>query len=73
MAEGAWRVVAIVGSNNDRNDLLNDEIQSRIESDARLIAAAPDLLAACELALGCGDELIAEKAVRAAIAKAKGQ
>lgn len=51
----------------------------RDETHARLIAAAPDLLAACEMVIGCvarPDEVtlyhdeIAE--IRAAIAKARG-
>lgn len=43
------------------------------ETNARLIAAAPDLLAACELALESGDDYAAEQAIRAAVRKAKGQ
>lgn len=42
-------------------------------ADARLIAAAPDLLAACKLALEEGDDYIAIKAIKAAIAKAEGR
>ena len=43
------------------------------QANARLIAAAPELLAACKLALECGDEMKAEKAIRAAIAKTEGE
>lgn len=43
------------------------------EANARLIAAAPDLLAACKAALDMGDEFEAEKMIRAAIAKAEGK
>ena len=44
-----------------------------LEGDARLIAAAPELLEALEIALDCaGDAWWAEKA-EAAIAKAKGE
>ena len=47
-------------------------------ADARLIAAAPDLLTACEAALVCAEMgitlgLTATETLRAAIAKAKGE
>lgn len=43
------------------------------EANAHLIAAAPDLLAACKATLEMGDEYEAEKLVRAAIEKAAGR
>ena len=56
--------------------------QCNIDADARLIAAAPELLAALTAALGCmvarpagsrtADEARAFDAIRAAIAKAEG-
>ena len=54
-----------------------DEDEERWRADARLIAAAPDLLAACEAALlwleawSEGDE--SAEILRSAIAKAKGE
>lgn len=42
-------------------------------ADARLIAAAPDLLIACEAAILFVDDPYAAKLLRAAIAKARGQ
>ncbi len=42
------------------------------EANARLIAAAPELLAACHMALEKGDDLKALQAIRYAIAKAQG-
>lgn len=65
-------------------DLLNDAEQCRIEADARLIAAAPELLEACKTALRDAMEPVGEHgthykvhrddvaAIRAAIAKAQG-
>jgi hypothetical protein len=41
-------------------------------ANARLIAAAPDLLAACKMALNEGDDHKAIEAIKAAIAKAEG-
>lgn len=40
-------------------------------ADALLIAAAPALLAACQFALDSGDDLEAERRIRAAIALAQ--
>lgn len=64
----------------DRNRTDRD---AEVEANARLIAAAPELLAACEALLIATDQLSetvvveplasAEAAARAAIAKAKGQ
>lgn len=42
------------------------------EANARLIAAAPDLLAACKGAVEDGDDYRAMKRIKAAIAKAEG-
>lgn len=53
--------------------LEGDANESEAESNARLITAAPDLLAACHAALEMGDDFEAEKLVRAAIAKAEGE
>lgn len=57
---------------------LDDDNLGQAEADARLIAAAPDLLAACEellIYLGDWDDPENETCVaaRAAIAKAKGE
>lgn len=43
------------------------------EDDARLVAAAPDLLAACRLALEAGDQDYAKFIIAGAIAKAEGR
>jgi len=42
------------------------------EADARLFMAAPDLLNACITALDEGDDLLAIRTLKAAIAKAQG-
>jgi hypothetical protein len=57
----------------------DQDVAEENEANARLIAAAPDLLAACEAALedgphnaSCGLHLEVVDVLRAAIAKAKG-
>jgi hypothetical protein len=51
---------------------LDDDGLGQADADARLIAAAPDLLAACKLALTAGDQQYVQFILRAAIAKAEG-
>ena len=56
--------------------LFHDDAEGETASNARLIAAAPELLAACRLveqAQRDGDYMTAFRAVSAAIAKAKGE
>ena len=52
-------------------DLIS-HVNQDAEANARLIAAAPDLLAACKGALEDGDDFRAMKRIQAAIAKAEG-
>ena len=51
---------------------MDDRTEER-DANARLIASAPDLLAACKNALTDGDELRAMNMIKAAIAKAEGR
>jgi hypothetical protein len=75
---GPWRIddgypsVTVLGKNN----ITICEIYTRTNDDRDLIAAAPDLLAACEHAMReCCDlqGTPAGNAIEAAIAKARGQ
>lgn len=50
-----------------------DEGDEEAYANARLIAAAPDLLAACELALAAMGNMSAAEVVRAALAKSRGE
>ena len=70
----------IVCSENSPTDVCvisrRDKTTGEIDANARLIAAAPELLAACRLveqAQRDGDYMTAFRAVSAAIAKAKGE
>lgn len=53
-------------------DIIDPVTQEISEANARLIAAAPDLLEACQLALDSDDKAV-RRFLRAAIAKAKGE
>ena len=59
---GAWTVVSI-GADPNKFD---------VESDARLIAAAPEMLKALEYLLTRLDDIVDERIAQEAIAKAKG-
>ena len=63
-ALGATFIVAHVGSNPD-----DDECKANVH----LVAAAPELLAACKLALDAGDQFYARSVIASAIAKAEGR
>ena len=68
-------VVMFTAQNGQRTHRLDCAGEFK-EADARLIAAAPELLAACRLveqAQRDGDYMTAFRAVSAAIAKAKGE
>jgi hypothetical protein len=67
--------ISIVWSKEDVDDLIKEMQCPSVPEDARLIAAAPDLLEALEDMLGwqtlAPDDVVA--AARAAIAKARGE
>lgn len=67
-----WKHIAVVKANGDGSAIVSRE---EMEANARLIAAAPDLLAACErcimaLAANGAPNCEAAKEARAAIVKA---
>lgn len=39
-----WGLIAIVGSDEDRSDLMNSDTQQRLKEHGELLASAPDLL-----------------------------
>lgn len=75
--KGPWNVTAVGDKSirldqwNDLNPTVNDDHYSQINSDARLIAAAPEMLEAIEAQLR-GDGLAYEM-MREALAKARGE
>ncbi len=78
---GPWHVLnhsmqCIIRSENFEETFTNIAVtpglNGNAEANARLIAAAPDLLEACKSALDEGDDYVAMKKLKAAIAKAEG-
>jgi hypothetical protein len=61
-------IAKVLGNDDNGRPLTPDEMAA----NARLIAAAPDLLAACKLALTAGDQQYVQFILRDVIAKAEG-
>lgn len=78
-APGPWRLertgstaVSIYAADNSQIASFDLRYNpTRVEANARLLAAAPDLLKACELVLN--DDIGCIGAMKAAISKAKGE